>query len=123
MSCSMRDGKYTALLPRSGKLVYGSDFHYGSDLVFSTHASSVIPKGSPLKVTEDTEILRITQVTKDTFKQMFDENLCWMRDTGLIQKMEGDAARDARVKNDNLTKIAGDRPMTLWKYDESSILV
>ena len=46
----MKDGKYTSLLPRSGKLVYGSDFHYGTDLVFSTHASPVIPKESSLKV-------------------------------------------------------------------------
>ena len=46
----MKDGKYTSLLPRSGKLVYGSDFHYGTDLVFSTHASPVVPKDSPLKV-------------------------------------------------------------------------
>ena len=52
LSCSMRDGKYTALLPRIGKLIYGSDFHYGTDIVFSTHASPVIQKNSPLKVIE-----------------------------------------------------------------------
>ena len=50
ISYSMKEGKYTSLLPRSGKLVYGSDFHYGTDLVFSTHASPVVPKDSPLKV-------------------------------------------------------------------------
>ena len=58
LSCSMRDGKYTSLLPNIGRLVYGSDFHYGTDLVFSTHASPVIQKDSPLKVTEETEILK-----------------------------------------------------------------
>ena len=49
---------------------------------------------------------------------MFDENLSWMRDTGLIQKMEADAIRDAKAKNVKFPKIAGDRPLTLWKYDE-----
>ena len=48
----MKDGKYTSLVPRSAaiKLIYGSDFHYGTDLVFSTHASPIVPKDSPLKV-------------------------------------------------------------------------
>ena len=112
----MRDGKYTALLPRSGKLVYGSDFHYGTDLVFSTHASPVIQKDSPMKVMEDIYILRITHLTCVISKEMFDHNLSWIRDTGLIQKMEADAVRDARAKNVKLSKIAGDRPLTLWKY-------
>ena len=49
---------------------------------------------------------------------MFDETLSWMRDTGLIQKMEADAIRDAKAKNVKFPKIAGDRPLTLWKYDE-----
>ena len=53
---------------------------------------------------------------------MFDENLSWMKDTGVIQKMEADAVRDSRAKNDKLSKIAGDRPLTFWKYDESRII-
>ena len=54
---------------------------------------------------------------------MFDENLSWMRDTGLIQKMEADAVRDSKAKNEKFTKTAGDRPMTIWKYDESTVLL
>ena len=53
---------------------------------------------------------------------MFDHNLFWIRDTGLIQKMEADAVRDSRAKN-TLAKTAGDRPLTFWKYDSSGILV
>ena len=60
-----------------------------------------------------------TQLIKEIFKEMFDDNLSWLRDTGLIQKMEADAARDLRPKES--PKVTGDRPMTFWKYDESSI--
>ena len=50
---------------------------------------------------------------------MFDDNLSWLRDTGLIQKMEADAARDLRPTES--PKITGDRPMTFWKYAECCI--
>ena len=33
--------------------------------------------------------------------------------------MEADAVRDSRAKN-TLTKTAGDRPLTFWKYDGST---
>ena len=58
----MKDGKYTSLVPRSAaiKLIYGSDFHYGTDLVFSTHASPIVPKDSPLKVLKAFDILMFT---------------------------------------------------------------
>ena len=47
---------------------------------------------------------------------MLDDNLMWIRDTGLIQKMETDAARDhVRVNNQKLQKGEGERPMTLLK--------
>ena len=44
-----------------------------------------------------------------------------MKDTGVIQKMEADAVRDSRAKNDKLSKIAGERPLTFWKYDDTKI--
>ena len=50
---------------------------------------------------------------------MFDDNLSWLRDTGLIQKMEADAARDLRTNES--PKITGDRPITFWKYAKCSI--
>ena len=52
---------------------------------------------------------------------MFNDKLSWMKDTGVIQKMEADAVRDSRAKNDKLSKIAGERPLTFWKYDNSKI--
>ena len=39
--------------------------------MYSTHASPIVPKGSPLK-------------------DSLDKNLMWMRDTGVIKKMESD---------------------------------
>ena len=46
---------------------------------------------------------------------MFDDKLMWIRDTGLIHKMESDAAREVKVNNQKLQKEEGERPMTLWK--------
>ena len=48
--CSMQEGKYTALLPRINRYLDPHGFHYGSEIIFSTHTSPVVPKESPLKV-------------------------------------------------------------------------
>lgn len=49
MHCSIKEGKHTVILPRINKLIW-ADYHYGTQVLFSTHASPVIPKASPLKV-------------------------------------------------------------------------
>ena len=49
LCCSIKEGKHTSLLPKVNRLIW-ADYHYGSQVLFSTHASPVIPKASPLKV-------------------------------------------------------------------------
>ena len=65
-------GTLASILPRvhyQGK--YGNRFHYGTEVLYCTHASPVVPKDSPLK-------------------DSLDKNLMWLRDTGVIKKMESD---------------------------------
>merc|ERR1712018_909561 len=49
--------------------------HFSKELLFTNHASYVVPKGSPLK-------------------RSFNEILEWARDTGLIEKLEMDAYKE-----------------------------
>ena len=70
------DGALAVILPKveyQGK--YGNWFHYGTEVLFGTHASPIVPKESPLK-------------------ESLDKNLMWMRDTGVIKKMESDVFRE-----------------------------
>ena len=46
----MEMGRLVAILPRSYQGKYRNKFHYGSEVLFSTHASAIVPKGSRLKV-------------------------------------------------------------------------
>ena len=65
-------GTLASILPRGhyqGK--YRNWFHYGTEVLYCTHASPIVPKDSPLK-------------------DSLDKNLMWMRDTGVIKKMESD---------------------------------
>ena len=74
LHCSIKEGKHTSLLPRINKLIWG-DYHYGTQVLFSTHASPVIPKASPLKVTNHARIFGWFNSTKNiagTFEQNSD---------------------------------------------------
>ena len=43
-------GTHVSILPRAYEGKYRSRFHYGSQVLFSTHSSAIVPKESPWKV-------------------------------------------------------------------------
>ena len=46
----MKEGQKILLYPHLIQFVYGSTYHYSSEVFFSSPSSNVVAKGSPIKV-------------------------------------------------------------------------
>ena len=44
----LKEGRYTTINPRILRTFWSDEYHFGSELLFSTHTSFVVPKKSPL---------------------------------------------------------------------------
>ena len=48
-------------------------------------------------------------------KDSLDKNLMWMRDTGVIQKMESDIFRESEIAEHPITNIRVNQPLTVTR--------
>ena len=48
-------------------------------------------------------------------KDSLDKNLMWMRDTGVIQKMESDIFRESEIAEHPITNIRANQPLTVTR--------
>ena len=117
---SIEAGKLTLIMTESG---YRGKYHYGRETIFSSHTSSaVVPKGSPLKVSfhvgpkkaSCNRNWKFQFITLSLFQNVFDENISWLRDTGIINKMVEDEKRTDNVRSTAI--VSENQPLTIMRY-------
>ena len=112
----MAEERLMLIISKTEKIINDDKYHFGYEVLFSTHSSPVVPKGSPIKVLLFTEVNLMLQYNATLFQQHLNQNLQWMRDTGIIQKMYS-SFRTARHSEDGrwwLHKVAL-RPLNILR--------
>ena len=95
-----------------------SDFHKSNNPIFSFYSTFIVPKGSPLKVIG----LQILIVSDNliavplicmTLQGLFQNDVMWLRDTGILDKMKYDMLKTEM--SDPLPKVWKDKPLNLYQ--------
>ena len=110
----LKEGRYTTINPRILRTFWSEEYHFGSELLFSTHTSFVVPKKSPLsKVSKFEDQCIVTNFKCNIFQGILGRCLGWLRDAGVIQKMIEDSVRGSKVSPaDNIARA---RPLTIQR--------